>query len=501
MKTRKPLAGTALALSAAVALAGCSGPAADEAVTGGTLAIGLDTDITSLDPIDNLVAHQSTLIVGNAVYEPLFLDGPEGGLVPGLAESIETDDLTDWTLTLKPGLAFSDGSPLDAEAVIAHFERMADPESTCLCQPAAAQIDSAEAADDTTVRLTLAAPDAAFDRNLTRSLGMITTPPEGDGEPLGAGAFAVASTEPGASVTLKPNPEYHGSAPLLDELVFRFLPDTDSRYQSLSSGTVDMVWLHTANLVAQAQTEGLTTAIANSTTATAFLNTTRPPFDDVRVRQAVQAAINREVILEAADQGVGNLSDGPIGSGSPYSVRTDYPEFDPDRARRLLADYGEPVAFDYTTDARPQSAQRAAVIQQMLADVGIEMTIDTVDAATMDTRMFGRDFDAIEFFTSAYGETDTAMKSIFPAEAPGNFAGYDNSEVTGLIGRAAETADAGERAELYGSAAQIIVDEAPILFYTESPSGFAASYTVGGIPDLSEHNVISFLPSELWINR
>src|SRR5690606_31138322 len=173
VKTPKPLAGTALALSAAVALAGCSGPAADEAVTGGTLAIGLDTDITSLDPIDNLVAHQSTLIVGNAVYEPLFLDGPEGGLVPGLAESIETDDLTDWTLTLKPGLAFSDGSPLDAEAVIAHFERMADPESTCLCQPAAAQIDSAEAADDTTVRLTLAAPDAAFDRNLTRSLGMI----------------------------------------------------------------------------------------------------------------------------------------------------------------------------------------------------------------------------------------------------------------------------------------------------------------------------------------
>src|SRR5690606_41784977 len=138
--------------------------------------------------------------------------------------------------------------PLAAEAVIPHFERTAHPGPPSLCQPAAAQIASAEAADDTTVRLTLAAPDAAFDRNLTRSLGMITTPPEGDGEPLGAGAFAVASTEPGASVTLKPNPEYHSTAPPLDELVFRFLPDTDSRYQSLSPGTVDMGRLATANL-------------------------------------------------------------------------------------------------------------------------------------------------------------------------------------------------------------------------------------------------------------
>ncbi|WP_017591624.1 ABC transporter substrate-binding protein [Nocardiopsis potens] len=498
MSPYRPLAAAA-GLAAAAALSACA-PAADGAA-GGTLTVGLDTDVTSLDPIDNLVAHQSTLIVGNAVYEPLFTDGPEGALEPRLAESIETGDLRTWTLKLKPDLVFSDGSPLDAEAVIGHFERMAGPESTCLCQPAAAQIDSAEAVDDTTVRLTLAAPDAAFDRGLTRSLGMIATEPEEGKAPLGAGAFTVASTDPGSSVTLEPNPEYHGPAPILDRLVFRFLPDTDSRYQSLSSGTVDMVWLNTAHLVAQARTEGLTTAIADSTTATAFLNTTRPPFDDVRVRQAVQAAINREVILEAADQGAGRLSDGPITSGSPYTARTDHPDFDPDRARRLLAEYGEPVAFDYTTDARPQSAQRAAVIQQMLADVGIDMTIDTVDAATMDTRLFGRDFDAIEFFTSAYGETDTAMKSIFPEGAPGNFSGYADPEVTSLIGEAGETVDPEERAGLYGEAAQIIVDEAPVLFYTESPSGFAASYTVGGIPDLSEHNVISILPSELWIRR
>ncbi|MDZ5079199.1 MULTISPECIES: ABC transporter substrate-binding protein [Actinomycetes] len=491
-----------LALSAAVALSACSGPSSDssELVSGGSITIGLDTDLTSLDPMDNLVAHQSTLIVGNAIYEPLFIDGPGGELVPRLAESITTDDLLTWTLKLTPSLTFSDGSPLDATAVIAHFERMADPDSTCECQPMAAQITGTEATDAVTVQFTLEAADVAFDRNLTRGLGMIATVPEGDAEPLGAGAFVVEATDPGASVTLTPNPEYHGDPALLDELVLRFLPDTDSRYQSLSSGTIDMAWLNTANLIAQAQADGLTTATANSSTATAFLNTQSAPFDDIRVRQAVQAAIDREVLLDVADQGVGNISVGPIGSSSPYAVETEYPEFDPERARTLLADYGQPVSFSYTTDARPQSAQRAVAIQQMLSDVGIEMTIDTVDAATMDTRMFSREFEAIEFFTSAYGNTDSAMRGIFPREASGNFAGYDNPEVTDLISQAASTIDQDERGDLYGEAAQIVVDEAPILFYTESPSGFAATSEVGGIPDLSDRSVISILASELGLS-
>jgi peptide/nickel transport system substrate-binding protein len=502
-RTVLPVAGL---LAAMLALTACSSP--DEVQSGdqprgGTLTIGLDTDLTSLDPADNLVTYQSTLVAGNAIYEPLFIDGPGGALVPRLAESIETNDLVEWTLTIRTGLTFSDGSPLDSAAVIAHLERLADPDSNCLCQAVAATITGLEAVDDVTTVINLEDGDASFDRNLTRALGMIaSTEATGvDGSPLGAGAFVVASSEPGSSVTLERNPEYHGDEAFVDELVFQFLPDTDSRYQSLSAGNIDIAWINTANLIAQAQTEGHTTAIANSATATAFLNTQQAPFDDVRVRQAVQAAIDREVLLQVADQGVGSISDGPINSGSPYASETIYPGFDPERAKELLADYGQPVAFRYTTDARPQSAQRATAIQQMLSDVGIEMTIDTVDAATLDTRLFTRDFDAIEFFTSAYGQTDSAMSGIFMNDAPGNFSGYTSDEATDLIHQAAATVDEADRGELYRSAAKIIVNDAPVLFFTESPSGFAARSVVGGVPDLGDRNVISILPSELWITE
>ncbi|WGP07737.1 ABC transporter substrate-binding protein [Bacillus subtilis] len=496
-----PVAGLLAAILALTACSSSDDGQGSEPTHGGSLTIGLDTDLTSLDPADNLVTSQSTLVAGNAIYEPLFVDGAGGSLEPRLAESIETDDLVEWTLTLKPGLTFSDGSPLDSAAVIAHLERMAAPDSTCLCQPVAAAITELEAVDDVTVAITLEDSDASFDRNLTRAMGMITsTDATGvDGSPLGAGAFTVASSEPGASVTLERNPEYHGDDSYVDELVFQFLPDTDSRYQSLSAGNIDIAWINTANLITQAQTEGYTTAIANSATATAFLNTQQAPFDDIRVRQAVQAAIDREVLLQVADQGVGNISDGPINSGSPYAEEAIYPAFDPDRATELLDDYGQPVTFSYTTDARPQSAQRATAIQQMLDDVGIEMTIDTVDAATLDTRLTTRDFDAIEFFTSAYGETDSAMSGIFMKDAPGNFSGYASDEATDLIQQAAGTVDEDARGELYRSASEIIVNDAPVLFFTESPSGFAATGQVGGIPDLSDRNVISILPSELWI--
>lgn len=496
-----PVAGL---LAVIVTLTACSSSDAVQSgdpSPGGTLTIGLDTDLTSLDPADNLITYQSTLTAGNAIYEPLFIDGPGGALVPRLAESIETTDLVEWTLTVKAGLTFSDGSPLNSAAVIAHLERLADPDSTCLCQPVAATITGLEAVDDVTTVITLADANASFDRNLTRALGMIaSTEATGvDGSPLGAGAFVVASSKPGSSVALERNPKYHGNEAYVDELVFQFLPDTDSRYQSLSAGNIDMAWINTANLIAQAQTEGHGTALANSATATAFLNTQQAPFDDIRVRQAVQAAIDREVLLQVADQGVGNISDGPINSGSPYAAEAIYPDFDPERAEELLAEYGKPVAFSYTTDARPQSAQRATAIQQMLGDVGIEMTIDTVDAATLDTRMFTRDFEAIEFFTSAYGETDAAMSGIFVKDAAGNFSGYASEEVTDHIQQAAATVDEAGRGELYRSAAEIIINDAPVLFFTESPSGFATANVVGGVPDLSDRNVISILPAELWI--
>ncbi|MBP2371601.1 ABC transporter substrate-binding protein [Pseudonocardia parietis] len=491
------------------ALAACGSPVAptssgpsSEPQPGGTITIGINSEISTLDPLANQIAGQATLVVANAVYEPLFIDGPAGALEPRLAESLTSDDLRTWTLVLQEGRTFSDGSPVTAQAVVAHVTRLGAPESECQCAALAGEISDMAVVDPATVTFTLAEPNAGFPRYFTRQLGMIasTTAKAVDGSPLGAGPYRFESAAAGSSLTVTRSSNYQGTAPHADTIVFQFLPDADSRYQSLSSGDVDLAWIDTPNLIAQAESEGHSLATANASTTTAVLNTQTAPFNDVRVRQAVQAAIDREALLAVVDQGQGAVANGPILSRSPYASGTQYPAFDPDRARALLAEVSQPISFAYTTDSRPQSIQRATAIQQMLADVGITMTIDVADTATWGTNLYSGDFEAIEFVTSAYADTDAAM-GIFEAEASGNFGSYVNPEVGVLIAQGRGTADEAERKRLYADAAQRIVDDAPVLFFTESPVGFAADSSIGGMPDLHNSNVISLLPGRLWTTQ
>ena len=471
-----------------------------EPVTGGTIDIGLDLELSDLDPAGNEIGQQSSLIVANAVYEPLFVDGPEGSMEPRLADSLTTEDTTEWVLTLKPDLTFSDGAALDAQAVIDHLTRIQETESAAAVP--AAEIDSMEAADEVTIRFTLAAPNAAFDRYFSRNLGMIasTTSTDDVGNPLGAGPFVVTATEPGSSLTVERNESYAGEPAPADTIVFHFLPDSDSRFQSLQAGTMDMIWVQTPNHISTAEGEGMTTSVANATTATAIFNLERAPFDDLRVRQAIQAAIDREVLSEVVDQGLGGVSSGPLASNSRYDQNVEYPDFDPKRARTLLEEFGQPVALSYTTDSSPQSMQRATAIQQMLGEVGIEMEIDAADAATWGDKLFAQDFDLIEFVTSGYGDPDTVW-ALFETGSGSNFGGYTNPEVDDLTATATATADDEERSALYGDAARLIVEEAPTLFFTESPAGFAAAPEIGGLPDFSDRNVISALPGEFWTEQ
>ncbi len=499
---RRSLGVAAMAATIAATLAACSTdtdlPQTD-AAAGGTIHIGLDIEVTSVDPVGNEIGQQSSLVLANAIYEPLFMDGPGGSLVPALAESIESEDMIGWTLTLRPELTFSDGSPLDAAAVIAHLERAQESESTVA--QAAQEIVGMTEIDDSTVEMTLAAANASFPRYFARNLGMIgsVTSTDSEGAPLGAGPYRLTTLVQGSKLTVERNPVYAGDTPAYaDEIVFHFLPDADSRYQSLASGTVDVAWIETPSLMNQAESDGLQLALADATTATAILNTELPPFDDPLARQAVQAAIDREALLQVTNQGRGGLADGPIASHSEYRASSTYPAFDPDEARALLAEYGKPLAFTYTTDAQPEARQRATALQQMLGDVGIEMTIDEADSATWGSKLFAKDFQAIEFVTSAYGDTGTAM-SMFAEGSFSNFGGYADTEVTSLIEQARSSPDADARRNLYNRASERIVADAAVLFFTESPSGFVARPDIGGLPDVSDRNVISLSPGEWWI--
>ncbi|MFE4355627.1 ABC transporter substrate-binding protein [Kitasatospora sp. NPDC056800] len=492
------------ALSGTGGAAGNTGAAADgPAVDGGTLKIGLDRPFAKLDPADGTLIQMPMMVLANALYDPLMVNGDNGTVQPYLAKSFTPDaDATVWTLDLREGVTFSDGKPLDAQAVADHVARLAKPESKCACALDAAAIATTAVTGPTTVAFTLKAPDAAFPNLFTRSLGYVSEAPSGDSPAVGSGPYTVESVQPGVSVTLARNPAYWGTKGHADKLVYRVLSDADSRYQSLRSGDTDLIWTETPGQLKQAAADGLRTATGPGSTSTVVFNTKAAPFDDVRVRRAVQYAIDREALEKVVFLGQGTVSDGPIGSRSPYRTAGAYPAHDTARARALLAEAGHPdLAFDYLVDSRPEAQQRATVLQQMLGEAGIRMTIKPMDNASLGTAMLQRKFQVLDFITSMFGDTDTALGSLYLPNSPYNFMGWTDPEAAKAIAEGRASTDPAKRSAAYGQAARRVVDEAPMAFLTENTVGFLSTAKVGGLPDLSKRTVLNVSPATLWVKR
>ncbi|MBD0676460.1 ABC transporter substrate-binding protein [Streptomyces sp. CBMA156] len=492
------------AMSGSGGTAGNTGAAGDgPAVDGGTLKIGLDRPFTKLDPADGTLTSMPMMILANALYDPLMVNGDNGTVQPYLAKSFTPDaDAKVWTLDLHEGVKFSDGKPLDAQAVADHVARLSKPESKCACAVDAAAIAATTVTGPTSVSFTLKSPDAGFPSLFTRSLGYVSEAPAGDAPAVGSGPYTVESVQPGVSATLTRNPAYWGAKGHADKLVYRVLPDADSRYQSLRSGDTDLVWTETPSQLKQAATDGLRTATGPGSTSTVIFNTKAAPFDDVRVRQAVQYAIDREAVEKVVYLGQGTVSDGPIGSHSPYRTDARYPARDVAKARALLAEAGHPdLAFDYLIDGRPEGQQRATVIQQMLGEAGIKVTIKPLDSAGLGTAMLQRKFQVMDFITSMFGDTDTALASLYLPNSPYNFTGWSDPEAQQAIAEGRSSIDPAKRGAAYNRAAARVVGEAPMLFLTENTLGFVGATKVGGLPDLSKRTVLNLSPATLWVKR
>ncbi|MFI1581152.1 ABC transporter substrate-binding protein [Embleya sp. NPDC020630] len=512
MNNRKRPAAVALATAAVLWAAGCSAsddavankqPApAGAAVDGGTLRVGLDRPFGRLDPADSALTSQPMLLLANSLFDPLMVNDKDGQVRPYLAKSFTPNaDASSWTLDLRDGVKFANGRPLDARAVIDHVQRLAKPESKCPCAVDAATIAGMTASSPTSVRIDLKNPDAALPNLFTRALGYIATAPTDSSPPVGSGPFTVEQSQPGVSVTVTRNPGYWGDKPHVDKVVYRVLPDADSRYQSVRSGDVDLIWAETPNHLRQSGTDGLRTATALGATSTTIFNTKVAPFDDPRVRRAMQYTIDRATLAKVVTLDQGKPADGPLVSTAPYRSATPYPAPDPAKARQLLAEVGAPVRFDYLVPTQPEAQQRATVLQQMLGDVGIHMTIKPLDVPTYLSTLYQRQFQVADFTTSAFGDPSTGLNMFFGAGSPTNFAGFADPALDTALATGRGALDPARRGAAYADAGRVLVEQAPALFLTENRVGFIAAAKVGGLPDLAGRSVVNVSPAALWVTR
>jgi peptide/nickel transport system substrate-binding protein len=302
--------GVAAAVSSMVIAAAAWGgalPAAASATTapavpqsGGTATLITDTAPTSFDPISVGVGGITQSSIQLAIYDDLIHVASDGTITPDLALSVTSPDSLTWTITLRPNLVFSDGTPLDAQALIFNFQRDA------IGPPGnadAKNIVSMVATSSTVMTLTLNAPESTFPFSLQDSLGAIASPTAVRVEagtyatrPVGAGPFMLQSSVPGASYTLVKNPKYFGAPtlPYLNSITISIIPDPTSAYNAFSTGTGDIIYFPTPDPQSAklAKSGYKTTAPPLFGGGGAIFNTTKAPFNDPTMRLAFVEATN-----------------------------------------------------------------------------------------------------------------------------------------------------------------------------------------------------------------
>jgi len=340
-------------------------PAEETPVAGGTLRVGLEADVDGLNPTASALAVAG-LTMASAVFDPLFTFDVDGNAVPYLAESIEPSaDFMVWTMTLRAGVVFHDGTPLTTDAVIKQFEiTRNDPLVGLAVKPYYPETDAVVKIDDLTMEFHPLDASQYFPTALTAQLGYIASPtwldalaadPTLEQAPVGTGPFQFDSRTEDSVTRFVRNDNWWGTDIIgptyLDAIEFFPVPDPDTRTEMIQNGELDL--LHTTD-TNQFQTyrddpKLITSIDENGEEYFLMINTAKAPFDDIRVRQALALATDRQGYYDLFNAGEGIMADQMFTPDSQYfnpDVKQD--GNDPAAAAALVAEYcGEnPVDAD-----------------------------------------------------------------------------------------------------------------------------------------------------------
>ncbi len=443
---------------------------------GGTLIIGKAQEAVGLDP--HLVTARSSHEIIHQVYNQLIDLGDDYAPMPELAESWENPDDTTFIFHLRPGVKFHNGRELVAADVKYSFERITDPD---LGSPWATQlelIDTIETSDDYTVVIKLKEPFGAFMSTIASVWAAIVPQEEvethGDLQQVmvGTGPFILDEYVEETRTVLKANPDYFEGPPLVDGITYLILPDEAARLAALRTGEIHMSAMTDATSAGLAARSEDVSVHSQQTTDYYLLglNTEREPFNDVRVRQALSLAIDRDAVVNSVFFGEGMVSGPIVPTLGDWAVALDeLPYYQPDieAAKTLLAEAGYPDGFQTTITASPRFPQFtsiALVLQNQLKQLGIEVILDQVEWGTFIQKWKDRDFDTFVSYNGSGNDPDRALYPMLHTGGSVNAFQYGNDEVDALLETARTTVDRDQRIAAYRDATLKIAEEAPLIF-------------------------------------
>ena len=457
---------------------------------GGTLTMAMVADFGSLDP--PMVWSQVDQALTQALYDNLLMIQPDGSVKPELAASWEAnDDLSSYTFHLRKGVKFHHGKDFKAEDVLFTFERLMDPVLDSPIRPTFdTTVEDIVALDDYTVRFDLVGPNAFFLDALSLQQVRIM-PADVDVERLhleafGTGPFMLEELLPGERVTMVRNPDYwEEGKPYLDKYVILNVREAATRAEALKSGDVDVVF----NLDFQSvpSIEAHPETVVLETPGSAWIGMPMrndiPPFDNKLVRQAMQAATDRESILQAAQLGRGEIAyDHPIPSDDPLFSPQHAASvvYDPELAKQLLAEAGYPDGIDvtlHTSDIGAGMVEMAVAFKEGAAPAGIR-----VDVQRVSSDLFWDSYWSVEPFTVTWwaGRPNPDLAMSIQYQGSWNAPNFLNEEFDELLLRGrGETLE--ERKVTYDRIQEILIDEVPRLVVAFKPMLYGARNNVRGV--------------------
>lgn len=468
------LAALVLLLAAAPGWAQSKGPK-----SGGTLTIGTEADPSTLDPLR--IGSYAERQYANAIYDTLLEVDTSGRIVPHLASSYEVSaDGKTYTLKLRQGVKFHDGTPFDAEAVVFNLNRVRDPKNACRCLGNVTAVNSVKALDSQTVEIGLNTPYVSFPAILADTAAMIASPtalkanPTGFGnEPVGTGPFKLSSWTKGARFIAEKNQEYwKAGRPYVDKVEFRGLQNSETREATMRSGALDIVVQPTPKFIAAAKRDKKYVVLEPAGFGTFFLalNVKHPDLGDVRVRRALAHATNRDLLLKTVFQGLYKPATTPFGYGFPGLAQVkDYPEFNPGKAKALLKEYGKPVTIALMGDNTPFNQLVIQAVQQMWQGVGVKVELKAFDQARLIQNMLTHDFQSALFRWSGRPDPDLNVYGFFHSTiaaraTSANYGQYANPEMDKLLDTGRQESDPAQRLVIYDRVSQLLAKDLPYIF-------------------------------------
>ncbi len=475
------------------------------------MVVGINVDFTTMDPMDT----SDTLSGG---IQRLIMDGLFGfddnmAIIPMLATDYEAnDDATEFTIHLRQGISFTDGTPWNAEAAKANLDRWGDKElglkrTTLLCNI----LKSTEIVDDYTVKVTLEEPFGAFIPTLAHPACVCVSPQviaKGNEEaakaPVGTGQYTFVEWVAGEHATIALNkdwwgydPEICGGEALVDPdagfktIKFVPVPESATRVAMLQSGDAQMIepvpsenmeTLKSDPNVVVSQEEGIVVRYL-------MMNNQKAPFNDVRVRQAINYAIDKDAYCAVVKNGIATPGTSIIGPSVQFYKANDPYPYDPEKAKELLAEAGYPDGFTTSVIFASTTAnqKQCEFLQQQLAQVGITLELNSLESAVVnekvqDTTAPGAEAE-VEMYVIGWspstGDADWGIRPLLAVESEPpmsyNICYYENPELDQLLQDALTTADDAKRAEAYAKAQDIIWEDSPLVCLCTDDNTWATS--------------------------